>query len=463
MSLVFNILFIFLLIALNAFFVSIEFAIISVRKARIQVLAEEGNSIARVVEGWLEHHTVRDRLIAASQIGVTMVSLALGIVGERTFQVLLDPFISHFIFPLALDFVHPALLILPFLLTLVIITSLHVIFGEQVPKVVTLYAPEKVVLSLARPMQVFVAIFNWFIVLLDWITRKVLSIFGLKVVSGHSLTFTVDEFRQKLDESEQTGIIEAPEREMLDAIFDINELLVRHITTPRMEIIAIEADTPLNEIVSMTANYPYTKFPVFEENLDQILGILHVKELLPKVQDPNCLQCTARELTREALFVPESISVMALLREFRAKHHHMAIVIDEFGGTAGLVTLEDLLQEIIGEVSGPFDPGSLPEIQPMPDGSYQIDGMLLLEEVNKELDLDLKEENYDTIAGYILGKLGRIPVIHDTVIGDGVRLEVLAMDGMRIERVGLKKINAEEHHIIDDLPHQTHSSLSQDQ
>jgi len=435
-----NIFILFILIAINAFFVAVEFAVVSARKARIQVLAEEGDPVAQTVKGWLENHAARDRMIAASQIGVTMASLAVGAMGEKTFAALLEPYFNDIVLPPVLEFSRSVFTILPLVLSLIIITSIHVVLGEQVPKVATLYDPEKVAMSLAPPMQIFMVIFKWFVDALDWTTRKVLALFGLKTVSAHSLALTVDELKQMLDESEEKGVIAGPEREMLDAIFDFNKLLARQIITPRTEIIAIEADTLFHDIIPLTTEYPYTKYPVFEDNLDHILGILHVKDLMLKTQDPDCRQCTARDLAREALFIPESISVMALLREFRVKHQHIAIVLEEFGGTAGLITLEDLLDEIIGEVNTPFDASTPPEIQLMPDGSYQIDGMLLIEAVNDELELDLKEDNYDTIAGYMLGRLGRIPNLYDKVDGEGVRLEVLAMDGMRIARVGLVRI-----------------------
>jgi CBS domain containing-hemolysin-like protein len=239
--------------------------------------------------------------------------------------------------------------------------------------------------------------------------------------------------------SAESGVVEQDEREMLHAIFDFGDLIARQVMIPRTEIEAVEADAPMEEIIKVATRSTYTKLPVFEDNLDQIVGIVHVKDILSMMQNPGCEQCTARELMREPIYVPETIAVSALLRQFRDNRQHIAIVMDEFGGTAGLVTLEDLLEEIVGEVSDPFDEFN-PQILPQPDGSYLIDGMTLIEAVNEQLALNLSEPDYDTIAGYVLGKLGHMPRQHDTVEGDGVRLSVESLDGMRIAQVSLKKL-----------------------
>jgi len=217
-------------------------------------------------------------------------------------------------------------------------------------------------------------------------------------------------------------------------------LLARQVMVPRTEIVAVEADTPLPEIISLISKSTYTKFPVYEDNLDQILGIVHVKDLLQAMQSEDNKNCTARSLAREPIYVPETTPVSSLLQKFRANRQHIAIVLDEYGGTAGLVTLEDLLEEIVGEVSDPFDMVKT-EIQTLPDGTILVDGLTLIEEVNDHLGLHLEDPNYDTIAGYMLGRLGRIPLPKESVDGDGVRLQVEAMDGLRIARLRLTRLD----------------------
>ena len=282
--------------------------------------------------------------------------------GENTFEEILTPFFDHPNLQGALQWLSPILAALPLIISLIIVTSLHVVLGEQVPKVAALHNPEKFALLAARPMRVFYVVFKWFIDILDWATRQVLSLVGLRMMGEHLTVYTVEEIKHILSESEEGGVIQAPAREMLDAIFDLRDLVVRQVMIPRTEIIALDSETPLPEIIQLTTQSKYTKFPIYEENLDQILGILHVKDLLRAMQSPDSESCTARTLAREPIFVPETISVDTLLQQFRDNRQHIAIVLDEFGGTAGLVTLEDLLEEIVGEVSDPFDSTS-PDIQ----------------------------------------------------------------------------------------------------
>ncbi len=437
---VWNFLLILFLVALNAFFTSVEFASVAARRTRIELLAEEGNSAAKIVKGWLENPASRSRLIAACQLGITIVSLALGALGENTFQQLLAPTFDRLAIASSIKSLAAVLAALPLIISLIIISSIHVVLGEQVPKVATLHQPERVALLGAQPMRLFSSVFKWFIDALDWATKLILRLFGLQVVGGHSLIYTVDELKQIISESEEGGVLEAPEREMLESVFDFGELLVRQVMVPRTEIIAIEAETKLDEIIALVKQYSYTKLPVYETDLDQIVGILHVKDVLKVMDQPDCQETSARELARETIYIPETLPVNELLHQFRHNRQHIAIVLDEFGGTAGLVTLEDLLEEIVGEVSDQFDV-STPEIQNQPDGSVLIDGLTLIEAVNQQLGLNLSDPHYDTIAGYFLGKLGRIPKIGDAVESGGVQLKVESMDGLRIAQLSLFRLN----------------------
>jgi len=238
--------------------------------------------------------------------------------------------------------------------------------------------------------------------------------------------------------SAQGGVVKEDEGEMLHAIFDMADLMVRQVMIPRTEMIAVEADTPLAEIIDLVSETTYTKFPVYEDSLDQVLGIVHVKDLLQAMRGEDCVDCVARDFARDPLFVPETIPVSALLRQFRDHRQHIAIVMDEYGGTSGLVTLEDLLEEIVGEVSDPFDVKT-PEFQLLADGSILIDGLTLIEEVNEQLNLNLQDTDYDTIAGYVLGKLGRMPSLHDSIEVEDVKIRVEELDGMRIARLAFSR------------------------
>jgi CBS domain containing-hemolysin-like protein len=437
---IWDFLLIILLVGLNAFFVSVEYAVVASRRTRIELLANENNASARLIKSWLDSPPKRDRLIAASQVGITIMGLAMGAAGENIFEELLSPYFDAIILPQNLAFLAPVLDALPLIISLITMTTLVVVFGEMVPKVATLQQPERIALLTAQPMRVFSVVFKWFIDMLDWSTRKVLRIFGLNLVSGHSIFYTVDELKLIISDSEEGGVLEPPEREMLESVFDFGELLVRQVMVPRTEVIAIEATTQLDEIIATVTQHTYTKLPVYENDLDQIVGILHIKDLLRVMSQPDGRDITAREMARETLYIPETLPVNDLLHQFRHNRQHIAIVLDEYGGTAGLVTLEDLLEEIVGEVSDQFD-ASTPEIQSLTDGSYLIDGLTLIEAVNQQLELNLSDPDYDTIAGYFLGKLGHIPDTGDTVRSGGVQLQVESMDGLRIAQLRLSRLN----------------------
>lgn len=434
-----NILLIFVLIGLNAFFVTVEFASVASRRARLDVIAKADDRSTKIVHSWLENSASRERLIAASQLGVTVVSLALGAVGENTFEAWLHPFFTNLALPRWLTFLQTILPALPLIISLTVITSLHVVLGEQVPKVAVLRSPERFALFAAPGMQVFTSVFRWFVDLLDWTTRVVLGLFGLSASGSHSSVYSLDEIKELVSGPETRGVIEEPERNMLSAVIDFGELVVRQVSLPRTEITAVAVTDSVSKAINLMTEYSITKLPAYEENLDHILGILHLHDLVRALQAGEG-ESPLRAYLREALFVPETISVNDLLLHFRASHTHIAIVLDEFGGTYGLVTLEDLLEEIIGEVQDTFD-ATPPSIQPQADGTYLIDGMTLIEEINQHFGLELEDANYDTLAGFILGQLGRIAMVGDEVddAEHHVRLRVEKMDRLRIASVSMQR------------------------
>jgi CBS domain containing-hemolysin-like protein len=436
-NLVFDILGLFsivLLVLANGFFVAAEFSLVSVRRTRIAELVARGDTGAEAVQKAIDNP---DRVIAATQLGITLSSLALGWVGEPALAHLISPVVGLFPSVIQAQVSHSISAAIAF----GAITFMHVVVGELAPKSIALQNPERTSLVVAVPTLWTERIFKPAIWALNGTGNALLKLIGVQPASGHELAHSVEELKMLVTASAEGGVVEVEESEMLHAIFDFGELVVRQVMIPRTEVIAVEADTPLDEIINLVSKSTYTKFPVYEDNLDQILGIIHVKDMLNTMQSPDCQHCVGRDLVREALYVPETLHVSALLRHFRNNRQHIAIVLDEYGGTAGLVTLEDLLEEIVGEVSDPFDE-TTPEIQFLVDGSILIDGLTLLEDVNNQLELDLQEPDYDTIAGYVLGKLGRIPQSDDVVEGNGVRIRVKEMDGLRIARVALTRLEA---------------------
>jgi putative hemolysin len=433
-----NILLILLLIALNAFFVSVEFAVVTARRARLDLLADENHRAARLVRKWLEDSSARNRLIAASQLGQTIASLALGAIGQNTFEAILQPYFNTVQLPGWIAFIQAVIPVLPLVISLLIITALHVVLGEQVPKVAVLRVPERFALYAAPIMNVFSIIFKWFIDVLDWATRAVLRITGLS--DGSALaTYTLEEVKQMVSGPEVEGLIEEPERKMLSAVIDFGAMVVRQVSVPRTEIIAVACDATVNEAIQVAVEHSFNKLPVYDTSLDQINGVVHLNDLVQALQAGQN-ERPVREIKRDALFVPETISVNDLLHQFRLHKAHMAIVLDEFGGTSGLVTLENLLEEIVGEVQDAFG-DQPPDIQTLPDGTALVDGMTLIDEINEHFGLELSDPHYDTIAGYVLGKLGRIPKEGDEV-NDGehnIVLKVTRMDRLRVAQVSLKR------------------------
>jgi CBS domain containing-hemolysin-like protein len=419
---------IFLVLA-NGFFVAAEFSLVSVRRTRIAELVSQGNESAEAVKEALENP---DRIIAATQLGITLASLGLGWIGEPAVAHLLDPLIAWFPVEFRPGVAHTISIVLAFSL----ITFLHVVAGELAPKSIALQNPERASLFVARPTLWTEFIFKPAIWLLNGAGNALLRLVKIQPASGHQLVHSVAELKMLVQASAKEGVVEAEESEMLHAVFDFGSLVIRQVMIPRTEIIAVEADVPLSEILRLVSESTYTKFPVYEDNLDQILGIVHIKELITALQQPNPEKFVARDFVRDALFVPDTISVSSLLRMFRDNRLHIAIALDEFGGTSGLITLEDLLEEIVGEVSDPFDSIS-PEFQVLADGSIMIEGMTMIEDVNMKLGLNLVDPDYDTIAGYVLGKLGRIPKVNDVIEADNLRLRVEEMDGRRVSKLTL--------------------------
>jgi CBS domain containing-hemolysin-like protein len=423
---------VFLLVLANGFFVAAEFALVSVRRTRIAELVAQGNPTALWVEKALKDP---DRVIAATQLGITLASLGLGWVGEPAVAHLIEPLIRLVPINIQSEVSHSIAVGLAF----ATITFLHVVVGELAPKSIALQNPENTSLVVARPTIWTEWIFKPAIWALNGTGNFLLKLVGVEPAAGHELVHSVEELKMLVTASTEEGVVESEESQMLHAVFDFGELLVRQVMIPRTEILAFEADLTLRESIEIATNSTFTKFPVYEDVLDNIIGVVHIKDLLRAQLDPEEAECQARTLVREALFVPENTLVRTVLQIFRARRQHIAIVMDEYGGAAGLVTLEDLMEEIVGEVSDPFDVVQ-PEIQTKPDGSVTIDGLALIEEVNDALGLSFHDPHYDTIAGYFLGVLARIPEVGDEVhLDDGVRLKVTRMDGRRIERLVLTR------------------------
>jgi len=429
---------VFVLVLINGFFVAAEFSLVSVRKTRIDELVAHGRSEAKAVQ-----HAIKDpdRFIAATQLGITLASLGLGWIGEPALSHLLEPLFQWLPGEVGGVAAHVAA---GSVLAFVLITSMHVVVGELMPKSIALQNPERAALLVARPTLWVEQVFRPFIWALNGTGNLLLRLLGFRRSAENEKLHSVEELKMLVDASQEGGVIESTESEMLHAVFDFGQMSARQVMVPRTEMITVDIDEPLNTAIDLVLQHHVTKFPVYEHDLDHIVGILHVKDLVRVMRLPATSRPVLRDLMREPLFVPDTVRVDALLARFRQRKQHIAILLDEYGGTAGLVTLQDLLEEIVGEVADAFEPED-PSIQRLPDGTVRLNGLMLVEEFNDTFGLNLSDPNYETIAGYVMGRLDRIPKVGDEIDvplteHEFLCLRVEQMDGKRIARLMLRRV-----------------------
>jgi len=415
------------LVLANGFFVAAEFSIISVRKTRIDQLLAEGSRMARPVRRALENP---DQFIAATQLGITMASLGLGWVGEPALATLIEPMLARLPAPVALATSHTIAITIAF----TIITALHIVLGELAPKTVALQHPEQVALVVAKPTELFLRVFRPFIRALNGMGWAVVRMFGMKAASGHGGVHSEEELKMLVTASQQAGVLEEDEEQMLHRVFHFAEFTAAEMMVPRTEMTAVKADATISEVVDRVWRGRHSSLPVYRGELDDIVGIMLVPDLVRALASPP-VNFSVAAIAREALTVPETMKADELLRQMRRHRTHQAIVIDEYGGTAGLVTFERVMERIVGELGGDFGTGASVPIRQLPDGSAEVDGLALVTDINEQFGLDIDEETYTTLGGYMLGRLGRRPKIGDTIEIGRKALRVEAVDGLRVSRV----------------------------
>ncbi len=425
---------VFLLIAINAYFVATEFALVAVRRTRIEQRLRGGDRRAGYVTEALERP---DDFISAAQLGITVASIAIGYIAEDTIHALIVPYLEIFRFSIPLLNASVTGHILATILTLLLVTYLHVVLGEQVPKMVAIQKAELVALWTTRPTQMVGRIFRPFIKVMSGSAAMIMRMFGMEPTGVHSVAHSPEEIRMLVEQSHQEGEIEAEQEQMIAGVFEFPEILAREIMTPRPDIIALELDTSMEDVVHLLIEEGHSRIPVYEENLDNIVGVLLVKDLLPYMAGTKGEAFVLRDALREPYFVPDTKRISELLAELRTRNVHLAIVIDEFGGTEGIVTLEDLLEEIVGEIYDEYDVAQ-PDFTTTPEGDVLIEGGASIDDVNEQFGMALSSEDFDTIGGYIFGTLGRVPQIGDEVHVDGSGdLRVEATEERRVTAVRL--------------------------
>jgi CBS domain containing-hemolysin-like protein len=416
------------LVALNGFFVAAEFALVRIRESRIVQLEQEGSARARVV-----HDSLRDldAYLSVCQVGITVASLGLGWVGE--------PAVSHLIAPLleALGITSERIVsIIAVALGFAVITYAHLVFGEQAPKYFSIQKAEATSLWISRPLKLFMFLFRPLVWLVNTSTNFVLRPWGIRLgeeMEAHS----EEELRIMISSAVSSGELEPEEHEYLTNVFEFGDTVAREVMVPRPDIEALPYDAPLSELVEKAAFGRYTRYPVYEGDLDHVLGAVHIKDLFRSAKEgPENFDI--RPLIRDCLVVPENKPIEQILREFQKRKLQMAIVIDEWGSVEGLITIEDILEEIVGEIQDEFDEGEA-AIEEIGDGVYAVDGRIPITDVNEYFEVNLPHEDFDTIGGYVLGALGRPPEPDDTVEADGVSLRVKSVDGPRVSMLTLRR------------------------
>lgn len=419
------------LVVLNGFFVAAEFALVRVRETRIQQLEEEGSVRAAAVRGVLRD---LDAYLSVCQVGITVASLALGWVVGPAVSYLIEPVLE--VVGIANERVVG---IIAILLGFAVITYLHLVFGEQAPKYFSSQKAEATSLRIIRPLKLFMFVFRPLVWLVNASTNFVLKPWGIKLgeqMEAHS----EEELRLMITSSTASGELDPEERDYLYNVFDFADKVAREVMVPRPDIEALSHDTPLEELAEEAAFGRYTRYPVYEEDLDHVLGSVHVKDLFRAAgEQPENFDI--RPLVRECLVVPENKPIEQILKEFQKRKLQMAIVIDEWGSVEGLITIEDVLEELVGEIQDEFDRDEA-TIERLGDNIYAVDGRIPIEEVNERFDLDLEHEDFDTIGGYILGFLGRPPETGDTVEVQTTSLTVKSVDGARVSMLTLQQGNA---------------------
>lgn len=457
---IFDFFLIIFLVALNGFFVAAEFAIVKVRSTQIQGLADRGNRRAKMSAKILGH---LDAYLSATQLGITIASILLGAIGESFMRHrVVDPLLHDFTF-----ISESTKNLISFFLGTGIIIFLHVVLGELAPKSIAIQKPNGTTLAIAYPLRMFYYLLYPGIVVLNGAANFILRIIGIHPAGGHEVSHSEEEIRMIVSESQKTGNLTRDKLDLLENVFDFSDVTVRQIMVPRTEVTAFDVRKTLGENLSIAEQTAHSRYPLVDGDLDNILGVIHMKDLfwqLKKLEMSPQQAAEAAErhnpvisggnlsktppatgaqfltaIARQILYVPETARINTLLREFQQQRIHMAVVIDEYGGTVGLVTFENVIEEIVGEVQDEFDQEA-PRIKKENDNEYIVEGITPLDDINDELGIDLPTEDADTIGGFVLSQLGKFPKPGEKIPFGSIEITILELRKQRIHKVLLRFI-----------------------
>ena len=425
------ILLVLLLVLANGFFVASEFSLVAVRRSRVLTLVEEGeDSRAKILLELVDNLNI---YISATQLGITMSSLALGWIGEPAFARLIEVPLKGIVSDAARHTI-------AFALAFTAITVMHIVIGELAPKTLALERTERVALSIAWPMRLFQKIFRWPIRFLDWAGIRTVRIFGLHPSVEHASVYTADELRHLIDASQKSGNLEPEEQKLLHGIFEFSDAEVMEVMVPRNAVSALAVSATLEETKRAFRDLGYSRLPVYREHLDSIVGVVFRRDIEPYLDNTQVKPFNLEQLTHPPMFIPATAQLSVALRQMQSSRTHLAFAVDEYGGIEGIITLEDILEEIVGEIDDEFDEESPAQIVE-DGGTYLLDGMLTVRDANQHLHLDLPEEDsYTTVAGFVLAQAGRMMNAGDSVEFGGMKFIVESLERRRIRRVRMIKV-----------------------
>jgi len=420
-----------LLVAANGFFVAAEFAFVGVRSSRIETLANQGSRAAKRLMELLQN---LNAYLSACQLGITLASLALGWIGEPAIARLLEGPLSG----LSDAWRHG----ISFAIAFSIITSLHIVLGEQAPKLMGLALAEKVALAVALPMKLFYRIFSLPIRALDWASVRTTQLVGIKATAEHASTYTEEELRKLVDISRESGHLRAEERRLIHRVFEFSDTLVREAMVPRTEMAAIPNTCNLEQITKAFEQHRYSRLPVYRESFDDVCGFIHSKDVMPYLLHPEKFKL--EDVLQPPMYVVDTARLEHVLRQMQKAKSHFGFVVDEHGGLEGIITLEDLLEEIVGDISDEHDEEVNEQITEVDETTYVLDGGLAVRDLNRRLKLSVPEsEAYTTIGGFLMTRAGHMLKPGEVVQHDGLVFQVERVEKRRVMRVKLEIVQTD--------------------
>jgi len=431
----YSILLTFLLVLLNGFFVAAEFALVRVRGSQIEIKAKAGSRIAKVTRGIVAN---LDGYLAATQLGITIASLGLGVIGEEVFSNVVLRGFQAIRIDITSSFVNTSGHVIAF----IFITVLSIVFGELAPKTLAIQRSVRTALAVSGPLRIFFIVFRPIIWVLNAFANFILRLIGINIIPGHEAHHSSEELQYLLEQGKETGAIDSNEHELIQNVFEFNERVVKNIMVPRTKISGIEVSTTKDELLNILITEGYSRLPVYDEVIDKIVGIVHAKDILPLLARNE--EIVLKDIIRKPYFIPETKKINDLMAELQQKRIQIAIVSDEFGGTAGMVTLEDIVEELVGEIQDEYDEEK-PIVEALNEREFIVNALAPIYDVNGHLPHDLPEDgDFDTVSGWLGDIFGKIPDVGEQKEANGYNITVLKKSDQNIESVKLELLLNEE-------------------